>query len=59
MSISPNEETKQDEDDLWDVTSIGRPLINLLTKALEMRDPPNTWLPAGLTPLGCKTFEVC
>ncbi len=55
MSIFRTEETIQEEDDLFDAPSIGRPLIKLLAETLEIRDPPNSWLPAGLTLLGGKT----
>ena len=55
MSIFQTEETIKDEDYLFDVPSISRPLIKSLTETLEMRDPPNRWLPVGLTLLGGKT----
>lgn len=43
------------EEDAWDIPSIGRPLMHLLSETLEVRDELHPWLPAGLTLLGGKT----
>jgi len=41
--------------DPWDIPSIGRPLIELLTETLELKEELHSWLPASLTLLGGKT----
>ena len=43
------------DDDPWDVPSIGRPLMELLAETLEIRENLHDWLPPGLTLLGGKS----
>lgn len=43
------------DDDPWDVPSIGRPLMELLTETLDIRENLHDWLPSGLTLLGGKS----
>jgi len=43
------------DDDPWDVPSIGRPLMALLTETLDIRENLHDWLPSGLTLLGGKS----
>ena len=43
------------DDDPWDVPSIGRPLIELLTETLDIRENLHDWLPSGMTLLAGKS----
>ena len=43
------------DDDPGDVPSIGRPLIELLTETLDIRENLHDWLPSGITLLGGKS----